>query len=102
MSRSVSYVATGAAWDSTARTQPSRMSTEDSRWQSHGRFHPGRGRGAVWMRSPPSEPRSAGSPAGERGSERGAFYQKGTEPVQATIWGMSSPATSVKRMFRPL
>jgi hypothetical protein len=22
--------------------------------------------------------------------------------VQATIWGMSSPATSVKRMFRPL
>ena len=52
--------------------------------------------------SPPSEPGSAGSPAGEHGSKRGAFYQKGNETVQATIWGMSSPATSVKRMFRPL
>jgi len=94
VSRSVSYVATGAAWDSTARTQPSRMCTEDSKWQLHRHFHPGRGRGAVWMRSPPSEP--------GRGSKRGAFYQKGNESVQATIWGMSSPATSVKRMFRPL
>jgi hypothetical protein len=37
---------------------------------------PGRGRGR-WMRSPPSEPGSAGSPAEEHGSERGAFYQKG-------------------------
>ena len=44
----------------------------------------------------------AWSAAGEHGSKRGAFYQMGNETVQATIWGMSSPATSVKRMFRPL
>ena len=42
------------------------------------------------------------SAAGQDASKRRAFYQKGNETVQATIWGTSSPATSVKRMFRPL
>lgn len=65
-------------------------------------FIPGRGRGAVWMRLPTSEPGSGGSRRRARLQTRGAFYQKGNETVQATIWGMSSPATSVKRMFRPL
>jgi hypothetical protein len=63
---------------------------------------PGRGRGRCGCDHHPRSLEVPGVPQKSTAPNAGRSIKKGNETVQATIWGMSSPATSVKRMFRPL